>query len=273
MKTLLAVVTVVACLTATGVRAQPSTPFGGDDTGCVPDSKDHLKCSQVIGEAFGKLIAAVTGCHVKQANAAFRGSSVDEEGCETTAKGKFDGTVADVAAKCGPLVLAGSAAFESVLMASKSNPQSLDAQNAGPYCDGTADIDPSGDDAGKIPLTKDGLKCAARIAKNLAKLAGTVLRCHGRAANAGFRKNGTSSTTNAFAHEEACEMAALAKFDVGATKILPVCPPCLDMAHQDDLADNPNTGVIAQVDRVNVIIYPCPATTTTTTTSTTTTTA
>ena len=250
------------CLVARGALSAPGDPFGGDDTGCAPDTRDHRRCSQAIVEASGKLIAAVTGCHFKQVAAAFRGSSVDEEGCETKAQAHFDGAVASIASTCSAEVLAGANAFEAMLLA--PNPQSLDAQNGNVYCDGTVAIDGTGEDAGLIPLSKEGLKCATTVAKNLSKLARAVLKCHFRTANAVFRKEHFD--------EEKCEMAALAKFDVGAMKILPVCPPCLDMAHQDTLANSPTVGLTTELDNFNSSVYPCPATTTTTTAVSTTTT-
>jgi len=260
MKNLLAAAMVAACLAATGVPAQ--TPFGGDDSGCVPDTKDHLACSNGIAKAFGKLVGGVDKCHIKQAVAAFKGTPVDDETCETgvskSAKAKFDAAVAKLAPKCTAAVLGGAAAFESVLLSDKSNPQSLDAQNAGPYCDGTADIDPSGDDAGKIPLTADGLKCANSVAKRLGKLTAAVLKCHASMATSGFKGGSTD--------DESCEMAAVTKFDAGTTKILAKCPTCLDAPTQHALADSPTTGVTAQADGANFIVYPCPPTTTTTTT-------
>src|SRR2546426_5433468 len=92
---LAATVGVCLFLVVAAIRAQ--APFGADDSGCVPDSKGHLKCSNSIAKAFGKLIKSVAKCHIRQANAAFGGSSFDEEGCELAAKTKFDGKVAKVA--------------------------------------------------------------------------------------------------------------------------------------------------------------------------------
>src|SRR5713101_998933 len=201
----IAVVAGLCLFVVTTTRAQ--TPFGGDDTGCVPDTRDHRRCSQSIVEAFGKLIKGVTFCHVKQATAAFHGSSTDEESCETgKPKGRFDAAVTMVAPICSSAVLAGAGAEEAVLLApATATPMSLDAQNGNVYCDGTVAIDGTGEDAGKIPLSADGLKCAEKVAKNLSKLAGAVLKCHYKAANAAFRKKHFD--------EEACEMAALGKYD------------------------------------------------------------
>ncbi|TMA30968.1 MAG: hypothetical protein E6J79_20765, partial [Deltaproteobacteria bacterium] len=93
-------------LTAGGAIATPPGPgkhfdcsdAGGatscatDDTGCVPGSKDNpsapnvaatLKCADAIAKAFSKAVRAVIKCHKKQADTAFKGSTVDDESCET----------------------------------------------------------------------------------------------------------------------------------------------------------------------------------------------
>jgi len=251
------------CLLVAGTtRAQ--TPFGGDDTGCLPDTKDHAKCSAAVLKGFGKLVGAVVKCHNKQATAAFKMAppKVAEEDCENAAKAKFDAVVTKVTPICSGAVLAGTAAFESVLLGSKSNPQSLDGQNGNVYCEGTADIDPSGDDAGKIPSTADILKCENTVGKNLGKLTAGVLKCHAGMAKSGLKGGSTD--------DETCENAAVAKFDAGTAK-LTTCPSCLNAATQHALADSPTIGVTAQADGSNFIVYPCPATTTTTGAGTTTT--
>ncbi len=284
MKSVLAAAMVAVCLLAGGALAAPGDPFGGDDTGCVPDTADHLRCSKTVAKAFGKLFRSVATCHGRQAGDAFHGNffgdgdavggaaetvpatavSVSLKACETAAKGKFDEVITHVTPICSPAVLAGASAFESVLLApATATPMSLDAQNGNVYCDGTVAIDGTGEDAGKIPLSADGLKCAEKVAKNLSKLAGAVLKCHYKAANAAFRKKHFD--------DEACEMAALGKYDATATRLVPSCPACLNAAAQAALAHSPTTGVEAQFDGANSLVYPCPSTTTTTTSSTTTT--
>src|SRR5438093_1598645 len=77
----------------TSTTTSTTLAFGGDDTGCVPDTKGHLKCGDGLGKAFGKAIRAVIKCHQKQAHAAFAGPPADarfafkpfdEEACEET---------------------------------------------------------------------------------------------------------------------------------------------------------------------------------------------
>src|SRR5579871_3423417 len=52
----------------------------GDDSGFVPASKTTAKC----------LEGAIVTCHAKSAGAQLAAKSFDEEGCETTAEGKFN---------------------------------------------------------------------------------------------------------------------------------------------------------------------------------------
>src|SRR5207302_346201 len=73
--------------TTTTTTTTPGVQFGGDDTGCIPDSKNHLKCGDSIGKAFGKAIRAVIVCHQKQAGAVFatlngKTTTFSEELCE-----------------------------------------------------------------------------------------------------------------------------------------------------------------------------------------------
>src|SRR2546430_4942452 len=78
------------------------TPFGGEDSGCVPDTKDHLTCSNKIAKAFGKLVTNVARCHVRQATAGFNTQAEDDETCEMAAKSKFDASLTKISGRCSP---------------------------------------------------------------------------------------------------------------------------------------------------------------------------
>ena len=98
---------VVLCLLSLGTApalAGPGASLGGDDPGCAPDSKDHRKCSDGAYKAFVKAYRAVIKCHVKQADATFKGSPADDEPCETGPTGKSAKEKLDSAlGKIGPL--------------------------------------------------------------------------------------------------------------------------------------------------------------------------
>ena len=253
MRGILVVVVAAALLSAAPGRAQP---FDDDDTGCVPDSPEHRKCSEKLARAFAVLIAGVAACHDKQARAAFAGSSYDEEACEDRARLRLEVKRIAVATLCSVTQLALATDEENALLDS-SNPASLDAQNADTFCDSTSatPIDPSGDDPGWVPATPDALWCARGVGKNLAKLFGAVMRCHVMMAYSAY-------AGRAF-DEEACEEnnpltghGARDRFSAGAAKLLARggCPPCLDSPHQEALA----LRAVNELDADNGRLYPCP---------------
>ena len=260
-------------VTTMGAGADPGQPFGGDDAGCVPDTKDHLHCADTIAKALGKLLAGVLKCHVQQADAAFKsGAGVADEDCEDgpakSAHGRFTAALAKLDASG---VCAGTAAttvaggLASSLIAELDGPR-----NAVLYCDGTVPIDADGDDLGTIPASKAHLHCADTGAKSVGKLMGGVLKCHVKAADGGFKGKDFD--------EESCETdppgvtgkGARGKFRAAVAKLVATetCPPCLDGNALNTLGD----AVVAELDQQNDRLYPCATTTTITTTTTSTTT-
>jgi len=232
-----------------------------DDTGCVPDTGDHRKCSAAIVKAFIKAIAAVGKCHCKQATNLLRGKPYDEESCEghalngRGAEDKLDAAITKVAPLCSGTQLAFAAAEESALFAGKNVAPSFDAQNGAVFCDSTSGamiMNSDSDDAGWVPTDRLMLKCECAVDKNLGKLAGGALKCHIKMANAFFFGKQLDETRC----EEFGPRSPLGKYNVIETELLlkAICPPCLDQAHQDALG----AGVLAQVEATNVLGYPCP---------------
>jgi len=88
-----------------------------------------------------------------------------------SAKEKLDAAIGKVSFLCSASQLAAAATQESTLFAGQTNAASLDAQNGDVYCETGTAIDPSGDDAGQIPSTKDRLTCADTVGSELGKLA------------------------------------------------------------------------------------------------------
>ena len=258
-----AVVFVAISVTAVGATPGPGPgqPFGGDDTGCVPATRDLLSCSSRVAKALGTLANKVRKCHVKQADARYREvvlggpSAADDEDCEARAAAAFDRVLSRLGSggRCvGDTVLSAAAAEAATLLADQSNSLSFDAQNGSVYCDAGsgAPIDPTGDDAGFVPNMKDHLHCADRAATNLSKLERRILKCHATAAERDF-----DLADPAF-DEEACEAAALAKFDSAAARLAGkgLCPQCLDALGQHAVA----TATAGQLDAANASAYPCP---------------
>lgn len=280
------------CLGSAVALAAPGDPIGADDpSSCAQDTAAHEQCSDSVSKLFDKLIQSVIKCHLTQADCAWKNANgkpctFDEEGCEKastppgkSAKEKFDAAIAKLSAPpSGPCIGSPVPTFaateESVLLADKNTVLSIDAQNQNTYCDNTQPaIDPSGDDAGFIPATKDNLKCSDTSAKLQGKLVSMAIKCHVKKADTVFQ-----SASPPF-DEEACEdtdadpmhpKSALGKYKVAAgklaNKVPNICPPCLDEAHQDTIGTN----IVAQLDGANGLVFPCPTTTTTTTSTSTT---
>jgi hypothetical protein len=189
--------------------ARAGTPFGGDDTGFVPPDKATLKCESKVTKNAAKLTLAVSLCHIKAADAGVKGKTFDEEACEVAARGKYDHANATLIC---PSCLDSAAVGDNV-------ETMLDtAANGGIYCDTTSGTPFGGDDAGDVPANKDAEKCQNLTAKQLALLVGTVSKCHNKAA--------AQALKSVSFDEEACESAAVSKFNAFTAK-LTNCPSCL----------------------------------------------
>jgi hypothetical protein len=229
--------------------------------GCPPASDDADKCETGIVKALRKFGGAVIKCHAEQADGAFKQKPVDEETCEEagpkSAKGKFDATVAKTAPKCPPEVVTNAGTVSAGLVPGSG---SLDVQNGLVYCDTSSatPIDPSGDDAGFVPPSSDGLKCSDGVGKDLAKLWGAIGKCSTKAADAAFKGKSFD--------EDTCRSTATGKYDAAAAKLIGKggCPACLDAGAQSALRD----ALLTQLDAIDGQIFVCAAPTTTTTTTT-----
>ena len=256
----LRILTIAAgCLSAALALAAPpgpGQPFADDDPGCVPDTTEHRKCSETLAKAFATLVSGVSRCHDRQARAAFAGSSTDEEACETKVRIRFEARRDGVAAACSAAQLLLAAAEETQLL-DPSDARSLDAHNADAYCDVSSGIaiDPTGDDAGWVPASPEALWCARSVAKNAAKLAQAVLRCHAKMAYMFFAGRDFD--------EEGCEefdplngRGARDQYSARVDKLVARggCLPCLDGPHQETLAFDTVTAIDGDNDR----LYPCP---------------
>jgi len=77
------------------------TPFGGDDSGFVPASKDAEKCQNLTTKQVALMVGKVSKCHNKMAAQALKGVSFDEEACESAAVTKFNAFTAKLT-NCPP---------------------------------------------------------------------------------------------------------------------------------------------------------------------------
>lgn len=253
--------TAATVLSATVTLAAPGDPFGGDDTGCVPDTVDHLKCEVKVAKLFAKLIRGVTTCHIAQASAGFKGSGFGEGGCEQAAKAKFDGALLKLTntGACSQALLDNAAAQEAVLLAgqTQTSPPSMDTLNGSFFCDSASGAllanvngDNDNDDAGWVPANGANLKCEVSVAKNVVKFWGGLMSsCHAKAAAAGFK--------GVAYDEETCENNLRTKYSAVAAKLLTspgLCPPCLDASAQAALAGDAE----ARADQENGQTFVCP---------------
>jgi len=209
-----ALVTGVVALVLGARVAHAATPFGGDDLGFIPPDKPTLSCEAKTATNVAKLIQTVTGCHVKSADAGLKGKPFAEETCEVAARAKYDRANAALTG-CPACLDAGAVADGEI--------GRLDGVAALlVYCDNTSGTPlADGDDSGFVPANRATAQCENQTTKRIAVLAKASIKCHNAFA-ARALKSGTFDDT----HEDACEAAALAKYQavVGA---LAHCPPCL----------------------------------------------
>ena len=205
---------------AAGVAvAIAGTPFGGDDTGTVPDPshKATLKCEQSIDKAVGKAVGCIGKCTASRASGKLADDTA-EDNCEKNNAGKgctelFKAAAAKAQTKdpsggCN-CVNAGTIATLTEAV--------LDGQNNTVYCDPTSGTPFGGDDTGFIPVPKSPTAaCEAAVAKAVSKAVGCVIKCHASRASGKFADD---------AAEDACEKASvpagkscLEKFQAGVTK-------------------------------------------------------
>ena len=94
----LAMVAGLAAVFAAG-SARAATPFGGDDTGFIPPSKDALKCESSVSKDVSGFIKTVAKCHDSRAKGKLADDTA-EDACENAAATKYDLKFAKVASLC-----------------------------------------------------------------------------------------------------------------------------------------------------------------------------
>ena len=224
-----------------------SVAVGGGGGSCPP-----LQCGHTVADAVGKLINNATLCHIKQADAAFKGKTFDEEACEETdpksAQAKFDAAIAALPATCPAQVLTNARAARDALL---SGAQSLDVRNGVIYCDTTSlrPLDSSGENQGFVPASLANLKCADGVAKYLKKLSTKVVSCQRRWA--GARMKGKSFDL------VGCQNGAVAKAARARDMLLSGggCPLCLGQSEQDSLQNS----VVGLLTTLRPQMFLCPA--------------
>jgi hypothetical protein len=258
----------VLAITCAAAPAIAGPPFGGDDSGCVPDDKLGLLCGKIVTAALGKLNANVIKCHLVQEGHAFQtghsalGFDNAEENCTLgnptkSAKARFDTYMAKAAAYCAPAVVTSANARGATLLAAASNPDSLDALNGSFFCDATTALtiaDPGGgdqDEAGVIPPDDGVNKCSRVVAKAYAKLVASVHKCHYKLAQYAF----AGQPFDEELCEETAPKGARARYNAYVQKAIDagICPACLVSNAAGLGAD-----AVADLDAQLIDIFPCP---------------
>jgi len=226
MKQLRITLSAGAVLAAGVTVAIAGTPFGGDDTGTVPDPahKTTLKCEETIGKAVGKAVGCIAKCTAKRSSGVFADDTA-EDACEKNLAGKsclekFTAAGAKAQSKdttggCNCISVSGLATVIEF---------DLDSMNNAVYCDTTSGTPFGGDDTGDVPVAKSAVaKCEDTVNKLVGKAAGCIIKCHAA------RASGKLADDTA---EDACEKnnaghSCLEKFQASVAK-LTGCPPCLN---------------------------------------------
>jgi hypothetical protein len=214
--------------------AHAGTPFGGDDTGFVPPDKVTLICAQKALLLGSKTAYSIAKCHIDLAAKALKGEGIgnSEDACENSTTSKLGGQLNKLFAQnaCPACLIANTATLGADLEVAG------DAGNGSVYCAGTTSYVDIGqaDDTGFVPPDATVFKCEASVGKNLAKLDRCIAKCHAKMAKYAFAGKPFD--------EEACETSdplrsCRTKYNRIRDKVAPICPPCLDAAAQDTLAN------------------------------------
>jgi hypothetical protein len=219
-------------------------PFGGDDTGIIPDPshKLTLKCESTISKALRKAVACIGKCHVSRSSGKLA-DDFAEEICEafndegTSCLQKFQASAAKAQSKD---TTGGCGCVDPSTVATTIE-SDLDASiNGFVYCDTTSGTPFGGDDSGDLPVANSAVaKCEDTINKLVGKAIACIIKCHNRRA--------AGKLADDFA-EDNCESnnagkSCLEKFGASVGK-LRGCPNCLLLSSLmediEGLTDNSN---------------------------------
>lgn len=189
-----------------------SAPFGGDDTGFVPPSKDARACQGRAAMNAGALFKCLARCHVGAATKAFAGGSSDDELCEAGCLVAYqDEALAIVASGQCP------ACLDQTGLGARIR-DFMDVQNGAFYCAGATPLAVGGDtDAGFVPPDAGTLHCESRVVHKAGSFGRCLFACQRTAAAQAF--------AGTFFDEDDCEARCQDKLvaAVGSG----TCPPCL----------------------------------------------
>src|SRR5262245_39532369 len=230
--------------------ATAGTPFGGDDTGFLPPTKDVARCENTVLKSHGKAVACILGCHKKRANGAV--DEAGEDACERTGpaasscKGKYDvatGSDSKIDRLCPPCLDATARAnFFGAIR------ERLDALNKNVYCAGTTAWGSDDNDTGFLPPDKTVAKCENTVGKAVGKATQCIVGCHLRRAAGKLADDAAEDDCETGTSKSSC---ASKYSDATGTKLDAICPSCLDATARGKLFGT----VLALLDADNRIEY------------------
>ena len=204
-------------------------PFAGGASGCIPDTKGHLKCELRLAHAVGTLVSTVTRCQA---------TSPDDR-CTRQAKSVFDRDLHRLEATriCPDGALAGATNLEAILLSGSGTPGALAEQNVALGCE----------------ASPSARQCTRRAARNLAKLASALVGCRVAEGVAGFKGR---SFADGSCVEDA-RRGALGKYAAAVRKLTVRggCPSCLDPDRQTKLGNL----LLAELGATNGMLFVCSA--------------
>jgi len=244
------------------VLAPPTPTATPEDSGFVPPDANTGKCEDLVAKHLRTLSGCIAKCQIKQADAALKGKSFDEEACEqgtgkpvscrTAYNNATTKLLGRTPAICPPCL---DATAQSNLGDLVEN--SIETGSGLAYCAGTATV--GGDDPGLVPPDANTGKCEDLVVTHLRTLFGCMTKCQIKQADTALY-NATHSKQKVF-DEEACEqgtgkpVSCRTAYNNATTKLLgrtpAICPPCLDATAQSNLADL----AVNFVENVNGLIY------------------
>ena len=219
--------TILGLVVSSGL-AMAGIPLGGGVAGFVPPDKVAAACAKKAALAGGKAYSAIDKCHTGLAGDRFKGSSGTDEGCETSTKAKLRATLNKLFqdGTCPACLEANTTTLDEDIEAE------LDAENGDIYCAGSEPL--GDDDTGFVPPDAFSFKCEVAVHKNLTKLRKCVRKCVEKLALLGLK--GAPSDVAACQTTDPLR-SCRAKYNTTRDRYLSLCPPCLDQAAQDALAD------------------------------------
>jgi hypothetical protein len=234
-----------------GSEAFRGVALAPDNPGFVPPDSKTGVCEDTVAAKVKGLASCLTGCEIKQADTALKGTPFDEQACKQGAgkpvscRGAYNKATAALLGLKKPIC---PACINAATLGGLGDAvmSFLEQQAGRVYCAGTQPF--PGDDGGFVPPDTNAGKCADTVAKHLRTLAKCVVSCQTKQAIAARKgkppfdtaacERGTGKPVSCRAvYDKATATLASATVKVNGVTT-PLCPPCLSANAQGTLADS-----------------------------------